>query len=99
MGWADAYIVELKRSGIAYFRPKGNSMTPRIKSGQHCTVVSMAGSYEVGDVVLCSVGRAQYLHLIKAVRGDRVQIGNNHGKINGWTSVYNVYGKLVSVQD
>lgn len=97
MGWADQYIKILKSDGAVKFRPRGNSMTPRIKSGQKCTVANVP--YEVGDVVLCRVGGAQYLHIVTAIQGNRVQIGNNHGKINGWTSVWNVYGKLIGVED
>lgn len=38
MGWASRYI-ELLRSGQAVsFRPRGQSMTGRIESGQLCTV-------------------------------------------------------------
>ena len=37
-----------------------------------------------GDVVLVRVRGTDYLHLIKAVNGDRVLIGNNRGGTNGW---------------
>lgn len=40
--------------------------------------------------MLCSVHGRQYLHLIKAKRGEQYQIGNNHGRINGWTDI--IYG-------
>jgi hypothetical protein len=45
--------------------------------------------------VLCKINGNQYLHLVKAVQGDRVLSGNNRGGVNGWTS--QVYGKLVKV--
>jgi len=35
-----------------------------------------------------------YLHLITALEKDSVQIGNNHGRINGWTPQSNVYGRV-----
>jgi len=32
-----------------------------------------------------------------ALRKNQVQIGNNHGGINGWTNLDNVYGIVTSV--
>ncbi len=40
----------------------------------------------------------QYLHIVKTIRGDQYQIGNNHGLINGWTGVKNIYGRLTRVE-
>lgn len=80
------------------WRPKGNSMTPRIKSGQLVTVEPIAdkATLKVGDVVLCKVKGSHYLHLISAIQGDRFQISNNHGRVNGWT--HQIFGKLVRVE-
>ena len=39
-----------------------------------------------GDVVLCKVRGNEYLHVVKAIQGERFQIGNNRGVINGWVS-------------
>jgi hypothetical protein len=44
-----------------------------------------------GDIVLCKVNGSQYLHLIKHIQGDRYQIGNNIGKINGWIGIGSIY--------
>lgn len=73
-------------------------MVGRVNSGQLCTVEPTT-NLEVGDVVLCKVNGRQYLHLIKATQGDRYQIGNNRGGINGWTNKNNIFGKLVQVED
>ncbi len=99
MGWANNHIVKLKAGETVQFRPRGNSMTPRIESGQLCTVSPLGEDDEInaGDIVLCKVNGNQYLHLVKAVQGKRLQIGNNHGRINGWTSRQQVFGKLTSV--
>ncbi len=70
-------------------------MSPRIKSGQLCTV-EPAGQYSVGDIVLCHVRGRAYLHFVKAVRKGSYQIGNNRGHINGWTTA--VFGKLVKTE-
>jgi len=52
----------------------------------------------VGDIVLCRVKGAQYLHLVKALRADRYQIGNNRGGINGWIGRAQIYGRLLRVE-
>jgi len=98
MGWATPYIDKLLRGETVSFRPRGSSMKGKIESGQLCTVVPISDSLQVGDIVLCKIKGREYLHLIKAIRGDRYQIGNNRGHINGWVSVRSIYGKLISVQ-
>lgn len=99
MGWADEHIERLVRGETVSFRPRGNSMEPRVRSGQLCTVEPLRGAVPgKGDVVLCRVGRAQYLHLVKAFDGDRFQIGNNHGRVNGWIGLGAIYGRLVRVE-
>ncbi len=81
------------------FRPHGNSMTGRINSGDLCTVTPIVPGtvLATGDVVLCKVRGTVYLHLISAVRGNQFQISNNHGYVNGWTTIKQIYGKLVNV--
>lgn len=73
-------------------------MTGKIDSGQLVTVAPLGNrKVETGDIVLCKVNGVQYLHLVKAVSGDRVQIGNNQGHINGWTSRRNLFGIVTEV--
>jgi hypothetical protein len=99
MGWASEHIARLQRGETVQFRPRGNSMHGKIASGQLCTVAPVdPASLEVGDIVLCKVNGRQYLHLIKARNGDRFQIGNNKGRINGWTSHNAIYGKCVRIE-
>jgi hypothetical protein len=73
-------------------------MVGKIESGQLCTVAPL-GDYEleVGDIVLCRVSGAQYLHLIKAIQGPRYQIGNNRGGINGWVTRRQIFGRLIAL--
>jgi phage repressor protein C with HTH and peptisase S24 domain len=98
MAWADSYIATLREGHAVAFRPRGSSMVPKIHSGDLCTVTPLAEeAIAVGDIVLCKVGGSQYLHLVKAVQGDRYQIGNNRGGINGWVGRTAIYGRLVSV--
>jgi hypothetical protein len=73
-------------------------MSGKIESGQLVTVVPLGDRRPaIGDIVLCKVNGAQYLHLVKAVSGERFQIGNNRGRINGWTSRRNIFGIVTSV--
>jgi hypothetical protein len=99
VGWASRYI-ELLRSGQPVsFRPRGQSMTGRIESGQLCTVIPIDPAVlEVGDIVLCKVHGNEYLHIVKAIDGGRFQIGNNRGFINGWIGPHSIYGKCVRTE-
>jgi hypothetical protein len=98
MGWAAGHIAKLQSGETVSFRPRGNSMSPRIKSGQLCTVEPVdPAMLQVGDIVLCRVRGNEYLHLVKAIRADRFQIGNNRGHINGWIGNAGIFGKLVKV--
>ena len=100
MGWASKYIEQLQRGEPVQFRPRGNSMAGRVESGQLVTVVPLSEIVpKAGDIVLCKVNGAQYLHLVKAVSGERFQIGNNRGRINGWTSRRNIFGICTSISD
>ena len=100
MGWANGYIDGLLRGETVRFRPRGNSMSGKIESGQLVTVVPLADKMlGVGDIVLCKVNGTQYLHLVKAVSGERFQIGNNRGRINGWISRRNIFGICIEVSN
>ena len=75
-------------------------MSPNIRSGQLCTVEPVDPSVlEAGDIVLCKVRGAEYLHFVKAIDNGRFQIGNNRGFINGWIRANAIFGRLVRVED
>lgn len=65
-------------------RPRGNSMTPRIKS-KDLLILEPASvdTVEVGDVVFCKVSGRYFTHLVTAKKSGAVQISNNHGHVNG----------------
>lgn len=93
MSWATHYIEKLKRGETVQFRPRGNSMKGKIEPGQLVTVEPLGESTpKKGDIVLCKVNGAQYLHIVKAIQGERFQIGNNMGRINGWVTLNSIYG-------
>jgi hypothetical protein len=73
-------------------------MKGKVESGQLVTVEPVGSrTLQKGDVVLCKVNGSQYLHLIKAIQGDRFQIGNNIGRINGWITTGSIYGICTKV--
>lgn len=76
----------------------GNSMLPLIKSRQPVTLSPVdAAKLEKGDIVLVKVNRNVYTHLVKGLRQGQVLIGNNRGRINGWTSLANVFAIVTAV--
>ena len=75
----------------------GNSMLPLLKSKQAVRLEPTAWEdCEVGDIVFCKVRGNVFTHLVKGKNTKRgLLIGNNHGRINGWTK--NVYGKVIAI--
>jgi len=75
----------------------GNSMLPLIKSRQPVKIEPCTWEdVEVGDIVYCKVKGHVYTHLVKS-KNDKngCLIGNNKGRINGWTK--QVYGKVMEI--
>lgn len=97
MSWASHYILALRTQDEVEFRPRGNSMEPIVHDNEVVTVRAVKEDtiIEQGTVVLCTVNGRQYLHLVKAVNGERYLIGNNRGGLNGWTNRQRVHGVLV----
>ena len=98
MGWATNHIKKLLEGETVQFRPKGHSMTGKVNHGNLVTVEPLVADPAVDDIVLCKVGGNEYLHLIKAVNGNRFLIGNNRGGTNGWTGRACVYGRVTKVE-
>ena len=93
-------IIGLRAGEIVQFRPRGQSMRGKVPSGALCTVAPIGdpARLEVGEIVLCTVRGAQYLHLNKAIRDGQYLIGNNRGGVNGWITADSVYGRLIAVE-
>lgn len=93
------YILEtLLEKGEVTWKPHGNSMTPKIHSGDEVVVKKVdVKALRVGDAVYAKVKGNYYLHLLSAIdeTQGRYQISNNHGHVNGWAS--EVYGLCVKV--
>lgn len=96
MSWASSAIGELESGKSVVIHPVGGSMRGLVESGSRVLLEPCdASSVNVGDIVLCTVGKKDYLHLVKAVDSSGVLIGNNLGRINGYAS--RVYGKAVEI--
>jgi len=100
--WADHAIKALDNGDAVTIRPRGNSMTPRIKSGCQVTIspIDDKTTLKKGDIVLCKVGGRKFCHLISAIdgKGIRFQISNNSGHVNGWVGPGCIYGKVTKVE-
>lgn len=98
----EAYKARLAAGENVTRREKGNSMEPKIHSGEPIDYVPIAGpdGVERGDVVWCKVGGNHCTHLVRAkkLEGDswRFQIGNNKGGVNGWIGIESIFGKAVA---
>jgi len=79
-------------------RPHGRSMEPLVSSGAEVFLEPVQiEDLEVRDIVLCRVAGNVYLHLVKALDQNRVLIGNNQGRINGWAHA--VYGRAYEIRN
>ncbi len=102
VGMLDAAAGRVAAGATVELRPSGSSMVPLIRSRQRVIVAPVdPARLEVGDIALARVAGTVYLHLVSAVdqAGKRVQISNNHGRVNGWTSHDRVFGICVAVDD
>ncbi len=100
MGWVKDALKLLEASEIARIRPHGGSMCGRIESGQLVELAKVPVKELSADDVVLVRWRGNYLlHLIKAIEPERVLIGNNLGKVNGWVATEAVIAKVISVTD
>ena len=98
MGWVNDAVRELSAGREVQIRPRGGSMRGRIESGDLVMLAPVSPQdVKVDDVVLVHWRGNYLLHLIREVRGNELLIGNNIGKINGWVSVTEVQGRVVSI--
>lgn len=99
MSWAKYAIEALQRKERVQIRPRGNSMRGKVNDGNLVTLDPCdPATLKVDDIVLVRVSGRDYLHLIRARDGNRFQIGNNKGGINGWVGPQAIYGKAVKVE-
>ena len=97
------FVLEtLEKNGEVTFKPHGNSMVPKIYSGDKVKIKSInIAKYRVGDAVYAKVKGSYYLHLLTAIDAgeNKFQISNNHGHVNGWTDISKVFAVCTEVND
>lgn len=93
----NSVIEKLKNGEFVLNKEPGNSMLPIIKSREEVLLAPVLRDLKKDDVVYCKVGRNLYTHKITAIREGQVQISNNHGHVNGWTSNDNVFGIVIAI--
>jgi hypothetical protein len=100
MGWVNDARDGLLAGRTVQVRPVGGSMRGRIESGQLVTLAPVdPADVRVDDAVFVAWKGNYLLHLVKEIDGERVLIGNNVGKLNGWVQRSAVIGKVVAVGD
>ena len=94
MNWK---IQKLQDGETIISKEPGNSMLPLLQSKQPVRIAPICWKdCVVGDIVYCKVRGNVFTHLVKGKSNTRgLLIGNNHGRINGWTK--NVYGKVIEI--
>jgi hypothetical protein len=99
-----ARIARLRAGESISFSGAGNSMVPRIRSGDTCTYVPVLSDddVDVGDMVFCHVAGMYTTHLVTAKHAPAgaatFQISNNHGHVNGTVTRASVFGRVVAVE-
>jgi hypothetical protein len=100
MSWVKEARTRLQNGEVARVRPIGGSMRGRIESGQLVTLApAQISDIHPGDVVFLEWKCNYLLHLVVEVEPERMLIGNNLGKINGWAPASAMLGKVVAIED
>ena len=97
---------ELQNCNTVAFRSSGNSLDPRVCSGDSCTYQPVANAAEIqlNDIVFCEVqpGNRFYAHIVKKIEDwegrRRFTIANYAGRENGWCYSEHIYGKLIHAE-
>src|SRR5690242_15959868 len=95
MSWVSEAVGALQKGESVQVRPRGGSMRGRIEDNQLVTLAPVDPAAIVVDDVVFLRWKGNYiLHIVKEIDGDRLLIGNNLGRINGWAMRSDVLGKL-----
>jgi phage repressor protein C with HTH and peptisase S24 domain len=98
--WADHAKSELAAGRSVQVRPRGHSMTPRIRDGALVTLEPVGSKIlRKGDVVLVTIRGVDLLHQILSIKPAGYQIGNLRKKVNGWVSPKGILGVCVLIEN
>lgn len=82
-------VEKLEKGEWIVSREPGNSMTPILKSREAVILEPVFGKWErfkKGDIAYIKIHGRYYTHLVHGVDEEKgLQIGNNHGHVQGWT--------------
>ncbi len=100
--WAQTALALLQKGKPAQVRPVGHSMRGIINNGDLVTLAPCeAQTIKAGDVVFARIQGRRYshlvLHLVLECKDGRFLIGNNFGRIDGWITAQNIFGKVVDI--
>eukprot|EP00927_Polykrikos_kofoidii_P042655 TRINITY_DN36696_c0_g1_i1.p1 TRINITY_DN36696_c0_g1~~TRINITY_DN36696_c0_g1_i1.p1 ORF type:complete len:362 (-),score=52.85 TRINITY_DN36696_c0_g1_i1:105-1133(-) len=94
-----AWKARLQAGETVCFRGGGNSLHPRIKSGECCRYEPVFKHEDIKekDVVFCQIKGRYWGHIVKKkdARQNEYTISNIHGWENGTCRLENIYGKVV----
>ncbi len=98
MGWLTDALSGLRAGRAIQIHPIGGSMRGRIESGQAVILSPVnPADVQVSDVVLVAWKRSHLLHLVKEATPEKLLIGNNLGKTNGWVERRAVVGRVSKI--
>lgn len=96
MSWVRDAVAAMREGRTVVVHPRGHSMRGRIEDGDAVTLAPTTPSeVEVGSIVLVRWKGNVLLHLVCAIEPERIQIGNNLGKINGWVPWADVLARAI----
>ena len=100
MGWVKDALKELDKNGVCQIRPHGGSMRGKIESGQLVTIEKIkGGEVKLEDIIFIKWKGNYLLHIAKEITEEKILIGNNLGKTNGWIPKRDVIGKVIKIED
>lgn len=100
MKWYCGAAKALARGEKAQIRPRGHSMSGRIEDNQLVQLEPVSScQLQLGDIVLARVpGKNReiiVLHQILEREEERVLIGANNGRVDGWSETSAVLGRAI----
>jgi hypothetical protein len=98
MSWVKDALEQLSKRQEVSVRPVGGSMRGKIESGQLVTLKPTAyDEVETDDVIFVRWKGNYLLHLLLEKKDQKLLIGNNVGKINGWIPAEALIAKVIAV--
>ena len=97
-------LVEALKEGKSYTWtvPDGGnlaSMRKAIKHGQTITISPIVDPQEIqaGDFVLVKWHQGDIFHIVGEIQNDQYLIINSLGKVNGWVTAENIFGRVTKI--